>query len=391
MGTVTLTGLIPQIDIALDTIAREQVGLIPAVSRDARLERAAIGQVIASPIVGAMPMEDLQVGAIAADFPNRTIGFTNIEITRQKSVPFGVTGDQNHQMNNSGITGAITTDTITQAFRTLTNAIEADLASLHIYASRATGTATGTPFSTAGDFSDFANCNEILDDNGAPMMMDRHLVLGSRSMSRLRGKQTGLFQVNTAGTDDLLRKGIIGEVEGINIHNSNAIQKLVTTGTSNSAGTTDATGYAIGSTVIALASAGTGTLIAGDIITFAGDTNEYVLASGDTDTSNGGSITLAAPGLRKAIPASATTITLIAATTRNMFFHKSAIQLVTRMPAMPDGGDDADDSMTVTDPASGISYEFMVYRQKRQVRYEVNLAWGYKVVKPEFLGLLIGS
>ena len=391
MGTLTLTGLIPLINASLDTVAREQVGLISAVSRDASLERAAIGQIIASPTVGAMAAEDLNVGAYAADFPSRTINYVNVEITREKSVPFGVTGNQNQQMNNAGITRTITQDSITQAFRTLTNSIEADLASLHIYASRATGTATGTPFSTAGDLSDFANANEILDENGAPQLMDRHMVLGSRSMSRLRGKQNTLFQVNTSGTDDLLRRGIMGEVEGFNIHQSKAIQKLVTTGTSNSAGTTDATGYAIGSTVITLASAGTGTLITGDIITFAGDANEYVLASGDTDTSNGGTITLAAPGLQKAIPASATTITLIAATTRNMFMHKSAIQLVTRMPAMPDGGDAAIDILPYTDPVSGITYEFAVYAQKRQLRYEVNLAWGYKVIKPEFLGLLIGA
>jgi hypothetical protein len=58
---------------------------------------------------------------------------------------------------------------------------------------------------------------------------------------------------------------------------------------------------------------------------------------------------------------------------------------------MPDGGDSADDVMNVTDPVSGITYEFAVYRQKRQVRYEVNLAWGVKAVAPRHIGLLIGA
>jgi hypothetical protein len=58
---------------------------------------------------------------------------------------------------------------------------------------------------------------------------------------------------------------------------------------------------------------------------------------------------------------------------------------------MPDGGDDADDVLVVVDPVSGIAFEFAVYKQKRQVRYEVNLAWGVKMVAPRHCGLLIGA
>ena len=74
-----------------------------------------------------------------------------------------------------------------------------------------------------------------------------------------------------------------------------------------------------------------------------------------------------------------------------VFFHRSAIQLATRAPAMPDGGDSADDVMIVTDPVSGVAFEFCVYKQKRQVRYEVNLAWGVKMVAPRHCGILIGA
>jgi len=74
-----------------------------------------------------------------------------------------------------------------------------------------------------------------------------------------------------------------------------------------------------------------------------------------------------------------------------MFFHRGAIQLATRAPAMPEGGDSADDVMMVTDPVSGITYEFCLYRQKRQVRYEVNLAWGMAAVQKRHMGLQIGA
>lgn len=76
--------------------------------------------------------------------------------------------------------------------------------------------------------------------------------------------------------------------------------------------TTDAAGYSIGDTVINLASAGTGAIKDSDVITFNGDTTQYLLESGDTDVSDGGTITLAAPGLVAAIPAATTAITIVA-------------------------------------------------------------------------------
>ena len=84
-------------------------------------------------------------------------------------------------------------------------------------------------------------------------------------------------------------------------------------------------------------------------------------------------------------------MTIVAATTRSMFFHRGAIQLAIRAPAMPDGGDMADDVMTLVDPFSGITFEFVIYKGKRQVRYEVNAAWGCAVVQSRHLGLLIGA
>lgn len=390
--TTTLTGLIPDIYAAYNVIAAEQTGFIPAVARDSSSERAALNQNIRSPVVGAMTAEDLKVDAYAVSAPDQTINYVDMVITKARSVPFGLTGEETRGLQNAGTLGNITSQRITQAIRTLRNEVEADLAALHINASRAYGTYNATPFGTAGDFSDFAQARKILDDNGSPQI-DLHMVLGSAAYANIRGKQSSLFKVNEAGSDALLRTGSLGNVEGWEIHQSAQVKKAVTTGThaASPAATTDTAGYAVGSTTITLASAGTGSFIAGDIITFAGDTNKYIVATGDTDVSNGGTLVIAEPGLRVAIPASATTITLVAATDRNMFFHRSAIQLATRAPAMPEGGDDADDVLLLPDPLTGITYEFAVYRQKRQVRYEVNLAWGVKMVMPRYAGVLIGA
>ena len=389
MGTLTLTGLIPTIYEAMDFVSREKVGFINAVSQDFSAERAALNQTISSPVVGAMTAEDLTPAAYAADTPNQTINRVDMTISKSRSVPFGITGEETKGLQSAGTLQGINRDRIAQAIRTLTNEVEVDLyQEVYKSVSRAYGTAGTTPFGTAGDFSDFAGANEVLDENGAPDT-NRHLVLGSAAVRNIRGKQSVLFKANEAGTEDLLRRGVIGQVESFDIHQSAAIKGTVTAGTGASA-TTNNAGYAVGATVITLASAGTGTILTGDLVTFAGDTRKYLVVSGDADVSNGGTITLAEPGLMQAIPASATNITVSATAARNLFFHRSAIQLATRAPAMPEGGDSADDVMMVTDPVSGITYEFALYRQKRQVRYEVNLAWGKKIIAPRHAGILLG-
>jgi hypothetical protein len=280
---------------------------------------------------------------------------------------------------------AIKRNQIAQAIRTLVNEMEADLAALYVNASRQYGTGGTVPFGIAGDYTDASFVRKILVDNGAPTS-DLQLVVNTGAGANLRGKQGG--KANEAGTDIILRQGVLLDVHGFAIRESAQI-KTHTKGTGASA-TTNAAGYAVGATVITLASAGTGTIVAGDTITFAGDTNKYVVASGDTDVSNGGTITLNAPGLRQAIPASATAITVEASGPRSMAFARSAIVLATRAPALPEEGDSAIDRTLITDPVSGITFELAMYAQYRQMQYEISAAWGVKTVKGEHLALLAG-
>jgi len=143
--------------------------------------------------------------------------------------------------------------------------------------------------------------------------------------------------------------------------------------------------YAIGATAITLAT-GSGTVLAGDVVTFAGDTNKYVVAAG---VAAPGVITLAAPGLRKAL-GTGVALSITAASTRNLAFHRSAIVLAARAPALPVEGDSADDRTTVTDPRSGITFEVAMYKQYRQVRYEMSIAWGVANIKPAHTAVLLG-
>lgn len=386
----TLTSLIPTIYEALDVVSREMIGFIPAVARNSSAERAALNETILVPVTQAQAAQDVTPAVIPPDTGDQTIGNVSMQITKSKMVPIRWNGEQQKGMRNSGTYSSVLAEQFAQGFRTLANLVETDLFNAaYQNASRATGTAGTTPFGTAGDLSDSANLRQILDDNGCPQS-DLHLVLGSAAVAKLRGKQTILLKSNEEGSNAFRRTGQIADVplDGFQLHNSNSIG-LVTAGTGASYVTSGST--AVGVSSVALVT-GTGTVNAGDIVTFAADANnKYV---NNTGISAPGTISLGAPGARVVI-ATANALTVGGNYTPNVGFTRSALQLITRAPAMPldDNGnpmDLADDVMLVTDPVSGITFEVSVYRQYRQMVYYVALAWGANAIKPNHIATLLG-
>ena len=83
-------------------------------------------------------------------------------------------------------------------------------------------------------------------------------------------------------------------------------------------------------------------------------------------------------------------MTITNSPTRNIAFSRNSILFASRLCAMPDGGDIAEASRIITDSRSGMSVELAVYKQYRQVRYELSAAWGVSVIKPEHMAILLG-
>lgn len=388
----TLTNLIPTIYEALNVVSRERVGFVNAVSKNTSAERAALDQSIRIPIAPAVTSEAANTPATTA--PNTgDVTMDSVEVTISKSyhIPVRYNGEEVRGLQNAGTYGDINTQRFVQAFRRLGNLVETDLASTYKYASRATGTAGTTPFNTAGTVSDFANVMRILDDNGCPPD-GLALVLSNAAMQNLRGKQSNFFKVNEAGSAEMLRDGNLGRAFGFNIFQSGFVATH-TKGNTNGSATLTSTDYAVGSTSLTLASAGTGGFVEGDMVNIAGENNGiwYGVRTPDTDTSDGGTLVLNNPGLTIAQTTNTSAVTVPSANwSANLAFHPTAIQLVTRQPALPDGGDMADNRTFVTDPVTGITYEIAEYKQFRQTVFHVSLAWGWKAIKQEHIAVLFG-
>jgi hypothetical protein len=367
---------------SLNVVSREMVGFIPAVTRDSTAARAAVGQTVRSPVGDSGPLEDVTPGQLPANSGGTTVAYKDVTISKSKGAPVLWSGEE--QLSVGGQLNPILVNQFAEGMRKLCNAIEVDLAATAVaHASRAYGTAGTAPFGTANDLTDVAGALKILEDNGAPKS-DLQLALNSASMLNLRGKQSVLFKVNEAGSSDMLRNGMTDRLQGFALRNSAGL-KQHTRGTAAASPAYLTNGAASeGDTVIAI-DTGTGTIVAGDVLTFGSDTNKYVVVS----ALSAGNVTIAAPGLLADV-ADGTAVTVGAAYNPNVAFARSALILAARAPALPEGGDMADDRTTITDPFSGLTFEVSLYRMYRQIKYEIAMAWGTASVKDEHISTLLG-
>lgn len=385
----TLTNLIPDIYAALDVVSEELVGFIPAVMRDSTADRVAKGQNLdITQTLANTAGKDITPAMSLPAAADQTIAPKQLTISKYRAFPFSWSGEEQKAVDYGPGYLTVNQYQIAQAIRAANNEIELFLAKM-IYqgSSRAYGTAGTTPFTDSatgynGTVTASAQMRKILDDNGAPAT-DRSVVVNTTAGAALRSL-FNLTKANESGTTDVLRKGSLLSLHGADFRES--AQVVTTTVGTGASYTSDTAGYAIGATVITLIT-GTGTVLAGDVVTFSGDTTQYVVSVG---TAAAGAITLAAPGLRKALPAQAKAMTITAAFAANAGFSRNAHLLATRLPAVPKEGDIAIAREVVTSPKSGLSYEIAVYPGYRMVLYEVGIAYGGLTIKPEHSAILLG-
>lgn len=394
----TISAILPVLQDAAAVVGREQTGFIAACYKNTSVARAGLNQTVNYPIVPTMSSSAVTPAATSSDGATLTVGAGSISMANLKKVSWSFTGEQEAALSNGdiGVYRTIFGDTLSQAMRTLANEIESALwVAAYINASRAVGTTAGTaPFATAANLTELAGLKRILDDNGAPPG-DRAFVAGSDAIVNLLGLQTTLTRVSESGSDAALRQGSLGKIFGFDVYNSTPITS-VTAGTHASA-TTNSSGYAVGAQTLTGASAGTGTMITGDIVTFAGDTNKYVLQSPtstvtsttiDADVSGGWIAYLGRPGLRVAMSAATKALTGIASSTRHIGFQKNGLHLVMRAPN--DGNDGASDVATVTDPKSGLVFQLARYGQYMQSSWELRCLYGVAAPNSDCIAVLYG-
>jgi hypothetical protein len=384
-NTLTLTGFTELLYQARDMVAAEPCAFVDSVLVNSGSEGVSINGTVQSFRTAQPTLNTSYTPAMTlpdGDDQTITVDTLTIDQVARVSIPFK--GEVWKQIENTAGREAVKNDMFAQAIRKMRNTIEAHVGTvIKNGASRATGTAGTTPF--ASNHNSINAVRQILVDNGAPVNDGMvSLVVNTAAGTNLRNL-TNLYKVNEAGESSLLRRGALQDISGIVIKESAGVASH-TKGTGASY-LVNQSGLTNGSTAITT-DTGSGTIVAGDILTFASGTGSgynYVVNSALASNV----VTLAQPGLKGNI-ADNNAITVGNDYTGNVAFHKNAVELVMRPPAMPQGGDAAADRMTMVDDKTGLVFEAALYLGYGMNVIELCVFYKAKVWKPEFVATLLG-
>lgn len=371
------TALQPVLYSAAQDVSNEPFGVISGIAANFDDRGVAIGDKVRVPIAPTVAATDYVPAMTTSAGADATAASVEVEITANKSVSWHLTGEQLRSLQNGGTDAEWVRQLVAQGMRTLRNGAELACAqAIKEGASRAIGTAGTNPFSS--DINAIADVRKVLMDNGAPMA-DLQLCIDSTAGTAAR-KLGIIQQAYQAGNDAERRSGDLLRQFGFSIRESAGITKH-TKGTGASYVTSGAT--AAGVRDVALIT-GTGTVLAGDVVSFAADTaNKYVVNAGVTAP---GTISLGRPGARVTIPTS-NALTVGGDYTANVAFERNAVVGIMRPPVMPDNP--LMQRALISD-ASGLTYLLVQVAGDGMATWRLHLAYGFKVVQGEHVAILLG-
>lgn len=376
-----LTDLAADIYKAADIVGREAVGFIPSVTINSGSEAAAQGDTVRAAFTRAATVNTSATPSMAIpEGDDQTVDNKTLTLSQIASVRIPWTGEDVKHVNNGSGFETLYGDQIAQAMRGIVNAIETHMATVAYQgASRAVGTAGTTPFGSNHNVVNEAR--QILVDNGMPVNDGQvSLVMSTGAGTNFRNL-ANLYKVNEAGSDALARQGVLLDISGVAMRESaQSVAHTKGTGTSyqlSAAGS-------VGDTTISV-DTGSGTLLAGDVVTFAGTSDKYVANS----ALSGGSFTIGGPGLRAA-EADNDAVSIGDSYTANVMLHRSAVELAMRPLEKPFGGDAAVDVMDVVDPRTGLVFQISVYKGYNKAMIDITCLYQGKAWKSDAIATVLG-
>jgi len=374
-------------------VARKQYGILGGVqvnfgSDSVNIDKAGENKTyITIPVAGAPTNRSFTAAQVATVGANSIHTKIQLQITKSEVESWHQTDDEVAAM---GIGGS---DTVKDIFmQEVELAMDAlmDLVSEDVvtdvpkWASYARGVAGTTPF--AADLTPLTAMWRELNENGAPEM-DRSFIMDHAASENFMNLSI-VQQANVAGSVDALRKGIFLPHIGFRLAvdtNIDAVTKGTATGYDSDGGD------AIGDTTLTMDGSSTGTVLAGDIVTFAGDATKYVCADTAQSLSGGaaGDIVINKPGLKATL---ATTVegTTGASFTPNIAIQKNGYVVALRPPSISANSTTVKSVTPITDASTGLTFYLVELPGYGLTTWELHLAWGFTGINPAFITLYLG-
>lgn len=249
------------------------------------------------------------------------------------------------------------------------------------------GTAGTTPFGASP--AEAQQAKTALTRQKSPRFM-RKLVLNSGAYGNATGLQNFRL-VDQSGTTETLREGEVGRAYGFDWHEDVGLDGISHISTPLTAGACTVNGaHPIGATTISIAKATTASpLAAGDIISFAGDTQTYVVTTGVTLIVGNTNVQIQPP--LKVAKTTGQAVTLRASHSINLAFHPMAFAFDSRPAARISLPGVTSNFMTWVDEMTGVALRLEIKEEYHQVGFYLSCLWGAKLVDPRLAVRIAGA
>ena len=381
----SLTTVLPKI-LARGLLAlREQAVMPRLVNADYSAEAARKGDTIDVPLPSAIAASDVTPSNTPPTASDSTISQVQIALSNWKKAGFHLSDKEVMEIDRNE---TFVPMQMSEAVRALANAVNASVhaeyAGVHGYI----GTAGTTPF--ASDVSDATEARKLLNKQLAPRGERRAVLDFDAEANALALAQ--FSDAEKVGSAEVKIEGEIGRKFGIDWFADDGVPTH-TAGTASDSGTytitTGAAGTADDATVTIKTDIGSPTLVAGDVVSFAGHAQTYVVTAGATLDGTGVAVSIS-PSLVANV-ADAAAVDVRASHIVNLAFHRDAFALAMR--PLTAGTSDlslGNQILSMTDAQTGLSLRLEVSRQYKQTVWEFDVLWGVKLVRPELAVRIAG-
>jgi hypothetical protein len=361
-------------------LALREMAVMPRlVNRAYETSAGEQGSTIQIPIPSAITAGNVSPSNTPPDDTGVSPTQVSITLDQWKEAPFFISDKERREVL-MGVAGFLPIQA-SEAVKALANTVDGAILDLYKDVYGYAGVAATTPFAT--DPGEYVDARKVLNKQLAPKK-PRYVVLDEDAEANalmLRAFQDLAWRGDREG----IIEGEIGRKLGSDWWMDQNV-KTHTAGTASGA-TTDNAGYAVGVKTVTLDSAGTGSILVGDVITFAGDTQTYVVTTGDASVAGGGTVSFE-PGLAVEIAGSETAITVKATHVANLAFHRDAFAFVNRPFSAGEPG--VGFFRSAVDPVSGLALRLEVSRQHKRDRYAYDILYGVETIRPELAARLVG-
>ena len=376
----TITNILPKI-LARGLLAlREQAVMPRLVNLDYSNESAQKGDTIDVPIPSSLTVSDTVPSNVLEAPADSAPTKVQISLNNWKKDNFHLTDKQLVDIDKNE---HFIPMQMSEAVRALSNQINLTVLQEFKGVYGFVGTSGTTPFGS--NVTDATNARKVLNQQLCPrdnrrMVLDFDAEANALALAEFQ-------RVNESGDIGVKREGEIGRKFGFDIFTDDQ----VVTHTAGGSGTPLVNGaLAVGDTSVAIdGMSGTSGFVVGDVVTFAGHAQTYAITVAPTASSGAQTVTVS-PAI-KAIVADNASVTKKASHTVNLAFHRDAFALAMRPLTSETAGDAyGNNIVSMTDPVTGLSMRLEVYRQYKQVVYELDALWGVKLIRPEYAVRIAG-